>query len=87
MTKIEVEFLGDPLAALPFGVKPEAVLDATHGRFTRVEVEAVPDGVAGHWRVFFDFTLEGQAPADLRLFLRSAERTLSETWLFPFRPA
>jgi glucans biosynthesis protein len=87
VTKFAVEFLGGPLAELPFGVKPEAVLDATRGRFLRVQTEAVPDGVAGHWRAFFDFELEGQATADLRLFLRSGERTLSETWLYPFRPA
>ncbi len=83
--KFMVEFSGAPLAALPFGVKPEAVLTSASGKFSYVFTEAVPDGVAGHWRAQFDFTAQGDEPVDLRLFLRNGEQTLTETWLYQFR--
>lgn len=84
--KFMVEFLGGPLAQLPFGVKPEAVLWSSSGRFSYVFTEAVPDGVPGHWRAQFDFTADGPAPVDMRLYLRSGDGTLSETWLYQFHP-
>jgi len=84
--KFMVEFIGGPLAQLPFGVIPEPVLSAATGRFSYVFAEAVPDGVAGHWRAQFDFTPQSREVVDLRLFLKLGERTLSETWLYQFRP-
>ncbi|WPB57870.1 glucan biosynthesis protein D [Xylophilus sp. GOD-11R] len=87
VVKFMVEFLGGNLSKLPFGVTPEAVLSAPTGKFSYVFTEAVPDGVAGHWRAQFDYTPEGNAPVDIRLYLRQGQETLSETWLFQFRPA
>ncbi len=84
--KFMVEFLGGPLAGLPFGTKPELVLTAASGRFSYVFAEAVPDGVPGHWRAQFDFTAEGTAPVDMRLYLKTGDQTLSETWLFQYHP-
>ena len=84
--KFMVEFLGGPLADLPFGVKPEAVLNASRGTFSYIFTEAVPNGVPGHWRAQFDLTVDGDAPVDLRLFLRAGEQALSETWLFQYHP-
>lgn len=84
--KFVVEFLGGPLASLPFGVRPEAVLSASRGRFSYVFCEAVPNGVAGHWRAQFDLTTDGDAPVDLRLYLRNGSETLSETWLYQYHP-
>jgi periplasmic glucans biosynthesis protein len=84
--KFMVEFLGGPLTQLPFGVRPEAVLSAPSGRFSYIFTEAVPDGIAGHWRAQFDFTPAGSEPVDLRLFLRLGDRTLSETWLYQYLP-
>jgi periplasmic glucans biosynthesis protein len=86
VTKFVVEFLGGPLATLPFGVKPQPVLSAASGTFSYVFAEAVPDGVAGHWRAQFDFTPAGPEPIDIRLFLKVGEHALSETWLYQFRP-
>jgi len=80
--KFMVEFLGGPLAGLPFGVKPEAVLSASRGKFSYVFTEAVPNGVAGHWRAQFDFTAEGNDPVEMRLYLKNGDQTLSETWLY-----
>ena len=87
VVKFMVEFVGGPLASLPFGALPEAALSAPRGRFSYVFTEAVPNGVAGHWRAQFDFTPDGTEPVDLRLYLKQGEQTLSETWIFQFRPA
>lgn len=84
--KFMVEFRGPPLERLPFGVRPEAVLSAPSGSFGYVFTEAVPNGVAGHWRAQFDYTPKGPAPVDLRLFLRLDGSSLSETWLYHHVP-
>lgn len=85
--KFMVEFLGGPLVNLPFGVKPEVVLWASRGSFSYVFSEAVPDGIAGHWRAQFDLTADGTKPVELRLFLRNGEEILTETWLYQYHPA
>lgn len=84
--KFMVEFVGGPLAALPFGVKPELVLTASRGRFSYIFSEAVPNGVPGHWRAQFDFTVEGTEPVDMRLYLKNGDQTLTETWLYQYQP-
>lgn len=84
--KFMVEFIGKPLESLPFGTKPELVLTASRGKFSYIFAEAVPDGVPGHWRAQFDFTAEGTDPVDMRLFLKTGDQTLSETWLYQFQP-
>ena len=84
--KFMVEFLGAPLEKLAFGELPEAVLTSSRGEFSYIFTEAVPNGVAGHWRAQFDFKVEGTAPVDLRLYLRHKDETLSETWLFQYQP-
>jgi glucans biosynthesis protein len=85
--KFMVEFLGGPLANLPFGTKPEAVLSASRGDFSYVFTEAVPDDVPGHWRAQFDLTVQGTEPVEMRLFLRNGRETLSETWAYQYHPA
>ncbi|MCI0598659.1 MAG: glucan biosynthesis protein D [Beijerinckiaceae bacterium] len=85
--KFMVEFLGPPLAALPFGIKPEPVLWASRGTFSYVFTEAVPDDVPGHWRAQFDLTITGQDPVEMRLFLRAGDKILSETWLYQYHPS
>jgi glucans biosynthesis protein len=86
--KFVVEFLGGPLTALPFGAAPEPVLQASRGRFTDYRlVEAVPDWVAGHWRVQFDLTdVQGSDPVDLRLHLVIDGKIASEVWMFQYHP-
>lgn len=87
VVKFMVEFQGGQLASLPFGVKPEAVLSAASGTFSYVFTEAVPDGIAGHWRAQFDFTPAGPGPVDMRLYLKTGTQTLSETWLYQLNVA
>ncbi len=84
--KFVVEFLGGPLGQLPWGVKPEAVLGTSRGSFSNVFCEAVPNGVPGHWRAVFDLSVTGKEPVDMRLYLRRAGQTLSETWLYQYHP-
>jgi glucans biosynthesis protein len=84
--KFMVEFLGGPLADLPYGVKPEPVLWASRGTFSYIYTEAVPDNVRGHWRAQFDLTVTGFDPVEMRLFLRSGSKILSETWIFQYHP-
>ncbi|MBS7696060.1 MULTISPECIES: glucan biosynthesis protein D [unclassified Chelatococcus] len=84
--KFMVEFIGGPLANLPFGVKPEAVLWASRGEFSYIFTEAVPDDVPGHWRAQFDLTVEGSDPVDMRLFLKAGDKVLTETWLYQYNP-
>jgi glucans biosynthesis protein len=84
--KFMVEFQGPPLETLAFGVKPEPVLWASRGTFSYVFAEPVPDDVPGHWRAQFDFTVSGSDPVEMRLFLRSGIKILSETWLFQYHP-
>ena len=81
-----VEFLGGPLANLPFGVKPEPVLWASRGTFSYIFTEAVPDGVSGHWRAQFDLNATGNEPVDMRLYLKNGDKVLSETWLYQYLP-
>ena len=80
--KFMVEFLGGPLATIPFGVKPEPVLWASRGMFSYVFAEAVPDDLKGHWRTQFDLTVEPGEPVELRCFLKAGEEALTETWAF-----
>ena len=85
--KFMVEFLGGPLAALPYGVLPEPVLSASRGSFSSYKlVEAVPDGVVGHWRVQFDLAVSGPDPVEMRCFLQAKGETLTETWMFQYHP-
>jgi len=84
--KFVVEFLGGPLAHLPYGVKPDLVLWSSRGEFTYTYAEAVPDNVPGHWRALFDLTAEGTDPVEMRLYLKSGAEVLTETWLYQYRP-
>jgi glucans biosynthesis protein len=86
--KFMVEFLGGPLATLPFGVLPEPVLFTSRGAFSAYKlIEAVPDDVPGHWRVQFDLAgVTGTDPVELRCFLRANGEVLTETWMFQYHP-
>ncbi len=78
------EFQEDRWLGIYLGVKPEAVLWASRGTFSYTFTEAVPDGVAGHWRAQFDLTAAGNDPVDMRLYLKNGDKILSETWLYQY---
>jgi periplasmic glucans biosynthesis protein len=86
--KFMIEFLGGPLASLPYGVTPEAVFTASRGVFGPYKLtEAVPDGVVGHWRTQFDLAnVEGIDPVELRCYLQVNGEPVTESWLFQYHP-
>lgn len=81
-TRFVVEFLGGLLTHLPADSIPQASVGVSRGEVIYQEVEAVPDGVRGHWRVYFDVAARPGVPIELRVYLRSGERQLTETWLY-----
>jgi glucans biosynthesis protein len=87
--KFTVEFLGGPLVSLPYGVKPDMTVETSRGRIADYRIiEAVPDGVAGHWRFEFDLAgVDGSAPVELRLRVTVGGAPASETWLYQYHPA
>jgi periplasmic glucans biosynthesis protein len=86
--KFIVEFLGAPLARLPAGAIPEAVLTTSRGQFgPRTFTEALANDVPGHWRALFDIQVDGSDPVELRLFLRHAGEVLTETWAYQYHPS
>jgi periplasmic glucans biosynthesis protein len=86
--KFTVEFLGGPLASLPFGTAPALVVEAARGRITDYQiVEAVPDDMPGHWRAEFDLAdVAGEAPVELRAHLSVDGKIATETWLYQYYP-
>jgi glucans biosynthesis protein len=84
--KFLVEFLGGPLLELPSGVLPELVMWSSRGTLSGPRAEAVPDDVPGHWRAHFDLTVEGHEPVEMRLYLKAADKVLTETWLYQYHP-
>lgn len=80
-----IEFSGKVLDELPVDAKPEAVLWASRGSFDGVKVEKSP-GDNKRWRAFFDLHSQGKEPVELRLYLKNAEKTLSETWIYQYLP-
>jgi glucans biosynthesis protein len=87
--KFVVEFQGGPLSTLPKGVKPVMALKTSRGRVADFTlVEAVPDGVPGHWRVQFDLLdVPGSEPVELQLHLAVGGKPVTETWNFQLHPA
>lgn len=82
--KFVVDFSGGALAqmAARFDITP--VITASRGRIEKPYVLKVVG--TDRWRGVFDLKLDGAQPVDLRLFLKLAERTLSETWLYQYFP-
>jgi glucans biosynthesis protein len=62
----------------------ELVASASGGAVLRRSVEANP--ITGGVRASLDVQAGGEKQVDLRAFLRAGNRTLSETWAFPWRP-
>lgn len=85
--KFLIEFKGGPLANLPKGVLPTAVISVSRGTLGEYRhTEAVPNDVPGHWRTQFDLRAEGAEPVEMRCYLRVGEQVASETWLYQYHP-
>jgi periplasmic glucans biosynthesis protein len=86
LKKFTVEFQGGPLLNLARDGRPEVVLWSSRGSFVNVRAEPVIEAGAGHWRAHFDLKVKGRQPVDIRLFLKSGETILTETWLYQYHP-
>ena len=62
----------------------EAVVGASYGDISNVYALRVVG--TPRWRAFFDLDVEGEAPVDLRCYLRLGDTTLTETWLYQHHP-
>jgi glucans biosynthesis protein len=82
--KFVVDFTGGPLAELKqrFDITP--VLSTSRGKIDNAYVIKVVG--TDLWRALFDLQIDGNAPVDLRLFLKLGNKTLSETWLYQYYP-
>lgn len=83
--RFAVDFVGGDLkAAAPKGIEP--VIDVSSGTIKQVEILYVEpfDG----YRILFDWYPNSPStePVNMRLFLRTKDETLSETWLYQYFP-
>ncbi len=78
--KFVIDFAGPTLAKLPANAPLEAVVAASSGTLSEAVVQPNPE-IQG-WRLFFELTPDGNAPVDLRAFLRKGDDVMSETWSF-----
>jgi len=83
--KFVIDFAGGGLEQLRqrFDVTP--VIDASRGQVSNAYALKVVG--TGRWRAAFDLEAGGEAPIDLRCFLRLEDEVLTETWLYQYLPA
>ncbi|MBB6503409.1 glucans biosynthesis protein [Sphingomonas endophytica] len=80
--KLVADFVGDGLAGLTRQSGVSAEIAIARGKL--LESAAYPVvGQRNRWRVIADVAPEGDGPADVRLFLKRGNATLSETLLTP----
>lgn len=80
--KFVVDFAGGGLASLHEKIEPVVTLS----RGTVVHAYALPIAGTTRWRAVFDVDAPGNAPIEMRLFLRHEHAALSETWLYQYLP-
>lgn len=76
--KFVVDFTGGDLAQIGADQTVEAVVSASHGKI--INVVTHKNEFTNGWRVFFDYVPENKSPVELRCFLKSQDKALSETW-------
>lgn len=82
--KFVIDFQGGPLETLAQRYDVMPIVTASRGAVERPYALKVVG--TERWRAVFDLKLEGDAPVDLRCFLRLDGRTLTETWLYQYIP-
>ncbi len=84
--RFAVDFKGGGLDRLAAGTGIEPVVTCSHGEVKDFSV-LVLDNIKGY-RILFDWypTSDSVEPVELRLFIRTQDRTLSETWLYQYFP-
>lgn len=79
-----LDFAGTSFVDLAPDEPVEAVITASAGRLFNQVVQQNPH--TGGRRVFFELAPEGAEAVDLRCFLRSGDRVLTETWTYQWKP-
>ncbi|KFE53619.1 glucan biosynthesis protein D [Pseudomonas syringae] len=84
--RFAVDFNGGGLERLPEGTAIEPIVTVSNGKVQDFNILVLPD-IQGY-RVTFDWypTNEGADPVEMRMFIKSQDRTLSETWLYQYFP-
>lgn len=84
--RFAVDFSGGGLDRLPEGTSIDPVVTVSGGEVKDFNVLALPN-IKG-FRVTFDWypTSDSVAPVEMRMFIRTQDRTLSETWLYQYFP-
>ena len=82
--QFHIDFAGPALAALPATAPVEAVVS---GNARKSHIVVYPNSLTGGWRVTLDVDRgDARQALELRLFLRSGGRVLSETWSYALAP-
>lgn len=84
LLKLVVEFDGEILKEIPWGVRPEVIAGASRGKVSLQRSE--PIWYTRRWRAEFDLEVEGSDPVDLRMFMAMDGKPLTETWLYQWHP-
>jgi glucans biosynthesis protein len=79
-----VDFAGGDLAKLPHDANVAAVVTASSGKLELISARRLAS--INGYRAMFDVVPADNKPVDLRLFLRSGDRALTETWLYQWTP-
>ncbi|MDD2893288.1 MAG: glucan biosynthesis protein D [Halothiobacillaceae bacterium] len=82
--KLVIEWDGEVLKNIPWGVRPKVVVTASRGKLSLMRTE--PIWYTPRWRSEFDLAADGGEPIELRAFLEIDGKPLTETWLYQYQP-
>ncbi|MEW5838994.1 MAG: glucan biosynthesis protein D [Pseudomonadota bacterium] len=82
--KFVIEWDGEVLKSIPWGVRPKVVVNASRGNLALMRTE--PIWYTPRWRSEFDLTVDGGEPVELRAYLEVDGKPLTETWLYQYQP-
>ena len=82
--KFVIDFEGGPLKDVKKLDEVKPIISASSGEISNDYALQVVG--TKNWRAFFDLTVEGNDPVNLRLYLQLGDKTLTETWLYQYHP-
>lgn len=85
LRKFVIDFAGGPLNALPPDTQPEVIAEVAGGVLKFATVSRIEAN--GAWRAVLDVEVHGQALLELKSYLVSQGRQITETWLYQWRAA
>ena len=83
--KFVIDFSGGPLSSMKrrYDLKPVV----TSSRGTPTGLAVIPVRGTKIWRAFFDLSIEGKDPINLRCYIPLGTGALTETWLYQYFPS